>query len=133
MLLAAVSVLALARGMHYWWNAIEPYSELQALSEKYDPSAMQLKSDVEGYIEFAVTSERVQVGKINLENRSSIKFWFLSDHVNHGKSLAIFEFPDGTRAKMDGYFCCGVDFVGDKPRSVSDLRRFIQTHKGAPV
>jgi hypothetical protein len=128
-----VAVIALGGAGSYWAMYVAPFSKLKEISRSYDPSAMSLKSDRNDYLSFAVTTENVQVGLIKLSDGTAVKFWFLSHHVNNGVSLAIFRFPDGTEATMEGYFCCGLEFVGDQPRTAEELRFFIKKHDGMPV
>jgi hypothetical protein len=128
-----VAVVALAAAGLYWTKYIAPYSKLKEISRSYDPLRMSLKSDRNDYVSFAVTAENVQVGLIKLSDGSTVKFWFLSHHVNHGVSLAIFRFPDGAEVTMEGYFCCGLEFVEQQPRTADELRSFIKKHDGMPV
>lgn len=64
-------------------------------------------------VRFAVV-EPFQIGIVELNNGSTVKFWFLSHHTSPDRtSYSIFQFTNGEKINLRDHFCCDVYF-GEK-------------------
>lgn len=131
-LILSLTLVAMAAWMHSESRAKVNLSEkVDLAASQYDPAGMELER-IDPVKSRALLPDGIECGLLHLGDGSEVKFWFLSHHIGRGLGITRFDFADGTKAYLRGYFCCEVE-VGDGAASnKTALLAFIAEKDGTP-
>jgi len=104
---------------------------LNSAANQYDPAGMSL-SRAEPMKSHTLLPDGIECGLLHLADGSEVKFWFLSHHIGPGLGLTRFDFADGTRAYLRGYFCCEVEVKDEAISDKASLLAFLAEKDGTP-
>jgi len=113
------------------WMHSETRDKVNLAERHYDPERMNL-GRIDSAKSHTVLPEGIECGLLHLADGSEVKFWFLSHHVGPGLGLTRFDFADGTRTYLRGYFCCEVELEGEAISDKGSLLAFIADKDGTP-
>lgn len=103
---------------------------LLEVTEKYDPSARVLSEGFNNYVHRTHLEDGTEIGKIDMKDASSSKYWFRSHHFVDDIGGTWFKMSDGTTSYMAGLFCCEVQLPDQQLESLDELKEFIKNHHG---
>ena len=113
------------------WMLVAPRILIDHAARNHDPSKMKLHRVELMHKSTGTLSNSIQTGFIHLDNGSQVKFWFISNHVQPGKGLTRFDFPDGQTAYLSGAFCCEVWVSDQAVKNKESLLAYIREVDGS--
>ena len=103
---------------------------LKTLSEKYDPSKLNLNQGYNSYVKNMHLEDGTEIGIIYLKDGTQSKYWFRSHHLVDDIGGTWFAMGNGQKKYMAGWFCCEVQLPKEQLASLKDLESFINEHHG---
>lgn len=113
------------------WMLVAPRVLIDLAARNHDPSKMKLQRVVLMHKSTGTLPNSIQIGFVHLDNGSQVKFWFISNHVQPGKGLTRFDFPDGQTAYLSGAFCCEVWVSDEAVKNKESLLAYIREVDGS--
>lgn len=114
-------------GVYYFLYKIYPVIEMQRILN--DKTIYNRVENNKEYLKRMYILNKYEIGIIELKDGGSVKYIFLSHHLNKlHESISFFKFKN-EKYYMRGYFCCEVE-LEKQPINYSELKKFLRNNNG---
>lgn len=109
----------------------ETKSDLKKASEKYNLDKIAVEDGFNSYVKRGFLKEdKIECGIIRFSDGDTAKYWFRSHHLSNDFGWTLFEFSNGKKKFMHGWFCCEVQLPENPLKNKKELLALIAQKDG---